>query len=256
MARHLVERLMTIGIEPAAVDDASEVFELLVERFGGGATLDDRLALEAHVLGVPVDALPPADRRRAVEHFYGLRWDGFEIVGSPRNDPVDIVEYDPSWPERFRRWREVLQTALGSAAVRIEHVGSTAVPGLAAKPIIDIQISVADLDDEASYVPQIEAAGVALRSRDAEHRYFRPAPGRPRDVQVHVCVAGGAWERDHVRFRDHLRANPAARRAYADLKRRLAARHVHDRLAYTEGKNEFVERALRARTDGASEPAM
>ena len=74
--------------------------------------------------------------------------------------------------------------------MRIEHVGSTSVPGLPAKPIVDVQISVDDEDDESRYVPQLEEAGIQLRSRDSLHRYFRPFPDRPRDVHVHVCAAG------------------------------------------------------------------
>ena len=116
--------------------------------------------------------------------------------------------------------------------------------GLAAKPVIDIQVCVADISEEDRYVPHIEAIGVALRSRDAEHRYFPPAPGRPRDVQIHVCDIDGDWERDHLRFRDHLRSDPADRDAYAALKRQLARRFPHDRLAYTEGKGEFIAGVL------------
>jgi GrpB-like predicted nucleotidyltransferase (UPF0157 family) len=126
----------------------------------------------------------------------------------------------------------------------MEHVGSTAVPGLAAKPIIDIQVCVADITDEDRYVPGIEQIGVALRSRDAEHRYFRPAPGRPRDVQIHVCDVDSDWERNHLRFRDILRSDAATRDAYAALKRDLASRFPNDRLAYTEGKGEFISDVL------------
>ncbi len=78
--------------------------------------------------------------------------------------------------------------------MRIEHVGSTSVPGPAAKPIVDVQVSAADLDDEAAYVPPIEAVGLQLRSRDELHRYFRPFRGAPRDIHVHVCHVGSALE--------------------------------------------------------------
>ncbi len=246
MNKRLADRLAVIGIDPDAAHDAQAVFVLLVDRFGDEVTLDDRFELEAHVAGIPVAALDVDQRRRVVEGFYGQRWEGFQIVGEEREDPIGIVEYDPSWPERYAEWHDRLAAELGPSALRIAHVGSTAVPGLAAKPIIDIQVSVADLDDEDSYVPAIETAGVALRSRDAEHRYFRPAPGRPRDVQVHVCAVGSAWEQDHLDFRDHLRSNAAARYAYAGLKRTLAEQYPNDRLAYTEAKTEFIRRALAA----------
>jgi GrpB-like predicted nucleotidyltransferase (UPF0157 family) len=133
---------------------------------------------------------------------------------------------------------------LGDRATRIEHVGSTAVPGLAAKPIIDIQVSVEDIDDEAAYVPAIERVGIAFRARDREHRYFRPGGDRPRDVQVHVCGAGSEWERVHVLFRDFLRADAAAREAYRLLKLDLAARYRDDRIAYNEAKTSFILNAL------------
>jgi GrpB-like predicted nucleotidyltransferase (UPF0157 family) len=89
---------------------------------------------------------------------------------------------------RYQEWRDRLAGQLSGTALRIEHVGSTAVPGLPAKPTVDIQVSVADLDDESRYVPQIEQAGVQLRSRDALHRFLRPFTGQPRKVHVHVHV--------------------------------------------------------------------
>jgi GrpB-like predicted nucleotidyltransferase (UPF0157 family) len=119
-------------------------------------------------------------------------------------------------------------------------VGSTAVPGLAAKPIIDIQISVDDIADESSYRPGIESLGIALRSRDPAHLYFRPPLGEPRVVQIHVCVAGSVWETDHLLFRDYLRVHPDARDAYGSLKLALASRFRDDRLAYTDAKTDFI----------------
>lgn len=111
-------------------------------------------------------------------------WPGWTTTeGSERSgDLIKIVDYDDAWPARFERWRQLLRSALGEKAVRIEHVGSTAVPGLAAKAIVDVQVSVADLDDESVYVPQIEAVGLQLRSRDELHRYFRPFGGALRDI--------------------------------------------------------------------------
>lgn len=239
----LASRLSAAGLDPEAIENAQVAFETLKERFDE-VTLQDRLELEALQLGVEVGELTYERRINATEGFYGTRWEGFEIVGRQRDDPVEIVEYNPAWPLQFDAWRRLLEDALDGAAVRIEHVGSTAVPGLAAKPVIDIEVSVTDLEDEASYVPAIEGVGVALRSRDAEHRYFRPAPGRPRDVQVHVCAAGSDWERDHLLFRDYLRAHEDIRDEYASLKRELAARFRDDRLAYTEAKGAFIQRVM------------
>lgn len=90
-----------------------------------------------------------------------------------------------------------------------------------------------------------------LRSRDDEHRYFRPFPGRPRDVHVHVCSAGSAWEREHLLFRDYLRAEPATRDAYARVKEQAAAVWGDDRIAYTEAKGPLIRRTLRAADDWA-----
>lgn len=221
---------------------------VLVEREAAAPTLNDRLALQALWCGTTPDGLPDAEKRRAVEGFYGLRWQGFEIVGQNRNESIIVVDYDPEWPERFQSWRKRLDAALGGEAMRIDHVGSTAVPGLAAKPIIDIQVSLPDIANESRYVPAIEEIGVALRSRDGEHRYFRPPPERPRDVQIHVCDIDGDWERDHLRFRDHLRSHNQDREAYAALKRQLARRFPQDRLAYTEGKSEFIAEVLSRRS--------
>lgn len=128
------------------------------------------------------------------------------------------MAYDPAWPAAFQRWRDRLAGELGDAALRVEHVGSTAVPGLAAKPTIDIQVSVALLEEETRYVPGVEATGLVLRSRDDYHRFFRPPADRARDVHVHVCPAGSAWEREHLLLRDYLRTHEQASRAYAAAK--------------------------------------
>ncbi len=236
----LRSRLAAAGV--ASVEDPEAAFEALQAAEGDGATLFDRYAIEAASLGVP--ELDAEARRRAALHFYGLQWEGFEVVGSPRDDPIEVVDYDPAWPERFAEWRDRLAVALGPVAARIEHVGSTAVPGLAAKPILDIQVSVEDLSDEYAYVPALASLGLELRSRDAEHRYIRPVPDRPREVHVHVCAVDSQWERDHLRFRDLLRSDDELRDAYDDLKRRLVIDHADDRLAYTERKTAFITAAL------------
>jgi GrpB-like predicted nucleotidyltransferase (UPF0157 family) len=135
---------------------------------------------------------------------------------------------------------------LGPASRRIEHIGSTAVPGLAAKPVIDVQVAVPDVTDEKGFAPALEGLGLPLRTREPGHRYFRPPRGRPREVQVHVCDAGGRWERTHLLFRDYLRAHRGAREAYSALKRTLAAEFRHDRWAYNEAKTGFILDSLEA----------
>lgn len=162
-----------------------------------------------------------------------------ELIGESGADPVRIVEYDQAWPLRFVDWRARLSRVLPTT-VRIDHVGSTAVPGLNAKPTIDIQISVEDVKDEAAYVPAIESTGVMLRMREPGHRYFRPPAGQPRVVQIHVCGIGSKWEADHLLFRDYLREHPEDRDTYATLKLELAEQHRDDRIAYTDAKTRFI----------------
>jgi len=117
--------------------------------------------------------------------------------------------------------------------------------------VIDIQVSVQDLGEESSYVPAIESLGVQLRSRDDEHRYFRPFSGLPREVQVHVCRMGSTWERQALLFRDYLRASPAARDAYAQAKRLAADRWKDDRIAYTDAKGAQILDLMAAAEDWA-----
>ena len=134
-------------------------------------------------------------------------------------------------------------SALSEIAVRIEHVGSTSVPGLAAKPIVDVQVSVADLDDEAASVPPIEEVGLQLRSRDELHRCFRPFRAAPRDIHVHVChvgclEAGASIFRDYLR--DYLREHAEARDADSRAKRAAAARWAGDGFAYADARTEVI----------------
>ncbi len=244
----LERRLRAAGADPDRLDPR-DAFARLHAREGQLATLLDRYALEAASRGVTVDELPEELRPDLQAEVLRLHVPGWELVaGSERaqQDPIEVVDYDPAWPGRFERWRQRLGEELGEAATGIEHIGSTAVPGLAAKPIVDVQVVVPDVDDEPAYVPAIERAGVAFRARDPEHRYFRPDGDRPRDVQVHVYRAGSSGARAHLLFRDFLRADAAARDAYAALKRDLAARYRHDRIAYNEAKSHYILDALSA----------
>lgn len=194
----------------------------------------DLYSLVGRPRGLAAHELPRDERHALARAVKPLVWPGFATTqGSKRTgDTITIFEYDSTWPAQYERWRGKINSALGDAVVLIEHVGSTSVPDLPAKPIIDIQVSVIDLENEAAYAPALEQLGVQLRSRDEWHRSFRPFPGRPRDVHVHVCATGSAWEREHVLFRDYLRSNEQARRAYAAAKRQSSASVVgrRDRL--------------------------
>jgi GrpB-like predicted nucleotidyltransferase (UPF0157 family) len=243
----LAARLRDLGIDPEGRFDPEDVWRRLRKRHGRRATLIDRYALEARARNVPPDALDTTLRERLTldvlrESVPGVEWpDGFRRASQ---EAIEVVPWDPAWPSRYQDWRGRLATALGPAALRIDHVGSTSVPGLAGKPVIDVQVSVRDVEDEASYVPAVEGAGVRLRMREPGHRYFRPVEGLPREIHVHACAAGSDWERDHLLFRDYLRAHPAVASEYGRRKEALAERYRTDRVAYTEAKTCFILDAL------------
>jgi len=160
-----------------------------------------------------------------------------------RFDPaVRIVEYDPAWAEMAAAEIGLIEAAVGEGAVRVDHVGSTSVPGLAAKPIVDLQLSVADVVARDVYVGPLEGLGY-LFAPDPDspdfHFFGKPAE-RPRTFHLHVCQAGSEDERRHLALRDYLRAHPDEVARYAALKRDLVTRHPEDRLAYIEGKDEYV----------------
>ncbi|MHA6630937.1 GrpB family protein [Pseudonocardia sichuanensis] len=160
-----------------------------------------------------------------------------ELIGGPEKRAIRIVAHDPAWPTRFAAERARIVQALGATARRVYHIGSTAVPGLVAKPIIDIDLSVPDPGDEPSYLPALERAGYHLRVRQPGHRMVRSAA---LDVHVHVCGEGSDWERRHLLFRDWLRRDAADRAAYAALKRALAERDWADMNAYAEAKGGLI----------------
>jgi GrpB-like predicted nucleotidyltransferase (UPF0157 family) len=175
-----------------------------------------------------------------------------ELFGEGTNEPVFVVDADPAWPARYEALRARLAGQL-EPPFRIDHVGSTAVAGLAAKPIIDIQISVPDLADEAEYRAAIESIGVVLRAREPDHRFFRTPKGTERRLHVHVCQSGSDWERRHLLFRDYLRAHPELAAEYEQLKRRLADELRDDRIAYTDAKDDFVAETVRRAEHWAAE---
>jgi GrpB-like predicted nucleotidyltransferase (UPF0157 family) len=236
----LTARLADAGIPGDA--DPLTAWQRLRQVEGRRATIIDLYALVAGERGLAAHELPLAERARLAQLAVPEMWPGFSVnpAGDRGREPIEVVDYDPAWPRRYERWRKRLAAALGDTALRIEHVGSTAVPGLAAKPVVDIQVSVADLADEAAYVAALEAAGAQLRSRDELHAYFRPFAGQPREVHVHVCAAGSEWEREHLVFRDYLRAHPQARDAYAQAKRSAVALWRDDRWGYTEAKTGVI----------------
>jgi GrpB-like predicted nucleotidyltransferase (UPF0157 family) len=168
-----------------------------------------------------------------------------------RNAPIVLAEYDPLWPAMFDREANRIRAALASHAIRIEHVGSTSVPGLSAKPIIDIVLAVPDSADEPAYVPALEAAGYVLRAREPdwfEHRLFK---GPEADVNLHVFSAGEAEIDRMVLFRDWLRSHVEDRDAYLRVKRDLAQRTWRYVQHYADSKTAIVQEIM-ARATAAS----
>jgi GrpB-like predicted nucleotidyltransferase (UPF0157 family) len=163
---------------------------------------------------------------------------------TPHNAPITLTDYDSEWPRLFAREADRIRAALGDAALRIEHVGSTSVPGLVAKPIIDIVLVVADSTNEASYLPALEAAGYVLRIREPdwfEHRLFK---GPDTSVNMHVFSAGSTEIDRMLSFRDRLRGNTEDRDHYASIKQQLAQktwRHVQH---YADAKTAVVQEIL------------
>ena len=160
------------------------------------------------------------------------------------NATIHLAEYDPEWPRLYEREAERIEAALGPTALRIEHTGSTSVPHLAAKPLIDIVLVVADTRDEDTYVPPLEAAGYVLRIREPdwhEHRLFK---GPDTNVNVHTFPDGCEEVERMVVFRDWLRTHDDDRELYLSAKRELAAREWKYVQNYADAKSTVVEEIL------------
>jgi putative glutamine amidotransferase len=180
-----------------------------------------------------------------------------EHHGVGRSPAYAIVEPDPAWPERFEEEAPRLRVALGAQVVRIEHIGSTSVPGLAAKPVIDISIGLVSVEPRGAYVPALVDLGyrTVLDPTDPDHEFASRDLDGERRFNVHLCRAGSPFERRHLAFRDWLRTHPRDAVAYGDLKRELAAEHPNDVHTYTEGKTGFI-RAIEAKALAAASRAV
>ncbi len=161
-----------------------------------------------------------------------------------------VVPYDPAWPVMFEAEAGRVRTALGQIALRVDHHGSTSIPGLGAKPIIDIQVSVAALQPVAAYGERLEAIGYlhVPHPDDAFAPFFHQPAHWPHSHHIHVVQAGGAEERRTLAFRDYLRDHAAVAREYEQLKqslaRQLGAMTHESREAYARAKTEFIERVV------------
>lgn len=157
---------------------------------------------------------------------------------------VDLHPYDPDWRARYDHEASRISAVLGDRALLLAHVGSTAVPGLAAKPIIDVVLAVSDASDEDDYARDLIGLGYHLRLREPdwhEHRLFK---GQNEDVNLHVFSEGAAEIERMIRFRDRLRACEDDRKRYEDLKRNLASREWDSIQDYADAKSEVVEEIL------------
>ena len=168
-------------------------------------------------------------------------------------DMIVIVPYDPDWPKRYTDEARKVREALGALVVRIDHVGSTSVPGLAAKPVIDIQVSVPSVHPLSLITGPLSQVGYThIPDPDEEfervYPLFRKPAIWPSSHHIHVCAAGSEQERRHLAFRDYLRGHPETATEYVDLKYRLAASHdgasTESRERYAMAKSEFVEGVL------------
>ncbi|KRC64519.1 hypothetical protein ASE12_06910 [Aeromicrobium sp. Root236] len=157
---------------------------------------------------------------------------------------IELREYDPQWPATFEGLATGIRTALGPVATAVEHVGSTSVPGLPAKPIIDINLLVVDSADEQAYVPALEQLGYVLHLREPgwhEHRLLRLDDPR---VNLHVFTAGSPEHDRMITFRDRLRTDPASFERYLATKQRLAGQHWEHVQDYADEKSTVVEQIL------------
>ncbi|WP_059105791.1 GrpB family protein [Shouchella shacheensis] len=162
----------------------------------------------------------------------------------PHTASITLLEYDPRWPELFAREAKRIRSVLGNNVLQVEHVESTSVPGLCAKPIIDILLVVTDSADEMTYVPDLERFGYTLRIREPEwfeHRMFK---GPDTDLNLHVLSKGASEVDRMLRFRNWLRTNQFDREEYADVKRNLAQREWRHVQHYADAKNSIVQEIM------------
>ena len=166
---------------------------------------------------------------------------------------VELQEYNSDWDIQFMREKQRIDRVIGHQILAIEHIGSTSVPGLAAKPIIDIMIGISDLDKGLSFVAplrEIDYEYIPL-TEIKDRLFFRKGYWRQGTCHMHLCKYNGNEWRDKLLFRDYLRANPKAAAEYVSLKQQLAAKHKYERSAYTKEKGPFIkEILLKVRSSG------
>jgi GrpB-like predicted nucleotidyltransferase (UPF0157 family) len=168
---------------------------------------------------------------------------------APLQAPVELCDYDPAWPRRYQREATRIRSLLGDRVVRLEHVGSTSVPGLAAKPIVDLVLEVPDAAEEAAYLPAMKAAGYGLRLREPDWFEHRLLKGPDTVINLHVFSAGCPETDRMLLFRDWLRGHTGDRELYVRTKRELAARRWTSVQQYADAKTAVIREIL-ARAQG------
>ncbi|MEE8390599.1 MAG: GrpB family protein, partial [Anaerolineae bacterium] len=169
-----------------------------------------------------------------------------DVIWQNVREAVELVSYDPNWPAQYESEKAHIQAVLGDLAVGIYHIGSTAVPGLAAKPVIDILVTVRRLQDATACVAPLQTLDYTFVDypQNIDRRFFRK--GTPRTHHLHIVEQGGASMIEHLAFRDALRADPELVQRYAELKAKLAIRFKNERAKYSDSKTAFVESVIGA----------
>ena len=166
-------------------------------------------------------------------------------------DKVHLVSYCPDWVKEFKKEKEILQKILGAIALQIEHVGSTSIPGLSAKPILDIAVAVENIETLAKLIPVLTKAGYdVLNSIENKGEILaRKGNTENRTHYIHIEVIGSTYWNDHILFRDYLLKHPEYIKQYENLKESLAIQFQDDRKQYTSAKNEFIQHILKLAAD-------
>lgn len=169
---------------------------------------------------------------------------------TPLDGPVVLVPYDPSWPAMYEAEAAYVRQALGEKVLVLEHIGSTSVPGLLAKPCIDMVLGVADAANEDAYAPELDAAGFVLRIRQPEWNEHRVFKSERVNINLHVWSADSSEIARHINFRDWLRTNPEDMARYATAKQEIASGDFATMPEYADAKNDVI-REIEARIDAA-----
>ena len=163
--------------------------------------------------------------------------------------PVELVDYNPAWPRMFEDYKKEIDQAIGGYISTIEHIGSTSVPGLFAKPEIDIMVGVRNLNDAKKCIAPLKEIGYVYFPKFEEfvpeRRYFRKSDGLIPLVHIHMVETSSKFWKEHILFRNHLRNNSEAREEYNNLKKKLIVSSGKDRGIYQDGKERFIKRIIK-----------